>query len=226
MKKKISRVKYFNLEEELAKQHFRVAIFGSARIQKSNKYYKEVYVIAKELGKMGIDVVSGGGPGIMEAANKGHEEGKKTSHNGTTHSFGLTIKLPEEQRDNRHFDMKKDFQRFSSRLDYFIELSNAIVVAPGGVGTLLEFLYAWQLIQVEHIYDIPIIMLGEQWAHLIQWVKKGPLKHHLLKEEDLDNIYVVRNAKEAMKIIKVASQAFKKAKTKGPYIPLRNTRLN
>ena len=217
MKKKTSRVKYFKLEEELAKQHFRVAIFGSARIKSSNKYYKEVYAIAKELGKMGVDVVSGGGPGIMEAANRGHEDGKKASHNDGTHSFGLTIKLPEEQSDNRHFDMKKDFQRFASRLDYFIQLSNAIVVAPGGVGTLLEFLYAWQLVQVEHIYDIPIIMIGDQWEHLIKWVREGPLKHGLLKEKDLDNIYVVNTAKEAINILKVAAQAYKKAGLKSPF---------
>ena len=210
--KKVSRAKFFSLEKELAKQHFRVAIFGSARIKSSNSSYKEVYKVAEALGEMGVDVVSGGGPGLMDAANKGHEIGRKKMHNGETHSYGLTIKLPQEQRDNRHFDMKKDFQRFSARLDYFMQLSNAVVVAPGGVGTLLEFLYTWQLVQVEHVYDIPIIMLGEQWKSLIEWIKKGPLKHGLLKESDLDSIYVVKNADEAVKILKASYQMYKNSK--------------
>ena len=210
MKKKVSRAQYFNLEEELAKKHFRVAIFGSARIKKTDKYYKEIYHLARSLGSMGIDVVSGGGPGLMEAANRGHEEGRKKARNGGTHSFGLTIKLPEEQKDNRRFDMKKDFQRFSARLDYFMQLSNAVVVAPGGVGTLLEFLYTWQLVQVEHIYDIPIILLGGQWKPLVEWIKKGPLKHGLLSQEDLDSIYLVKDNKEAIKIIKTSYEVFKR----------------
>jgi len=209
--KRVSRVKFFNLKKELSKNEFRVAIFGSARIKSNNPYYKEIFKIAQAMGEIGVDVVSGGGPGLMEAANKGHEVGKKLAKQKGTHSFGLTIKLPQEQKDNQHFDMKKDFQRFSSRLDYFMELSNAVVVAPGGVGTLLEFLYTWQLVQVEHIYDIPIIMFGEQWKHLIEWVKKGPLKNKLLKKEDLDSIYVVDTAEEAIKILKTSYQIFKKA---------------
>ncbi len=209
---KVSRVKFFNLEKEREKNHFRVAIFGSARIRSGNPAYKAVYKIAECMGELGIDIVSGGGPGLMEAANKGHENGKKIAKQKGTHSFGLTIKLPKEQKDNKHFDMQKDFQRFSARLDYFMQLSNAVVVAPGGVGTLLEFLYTWQLIQVEHIYDIPIIMLGEQWRHLINWVKNGPLKNGLLKKEDLDSIYAVNNADEAIKILKASYNMHKRSK--------------
>ncbi len=208
--KKVSKAQYFNLKEELAKEHFRVAIFGSARIKRTSKYYKEVYELAKMMGTTGIDVVSGGGPGIMEAANKGHEDGKKQARREGTHSFGLTIRLPEEQRDNIHFDMKKDFQRFTARLDYFIQLSNAVVVATGGVGTLLEFLYTWQLVQVEKVYDIPIILLGDQWPPLIEWIRKGPLKNGLLSETDLDALYLVKDAKEAFKIIKTTHETFKR----------------
>ena len=210
-KKKVSKVKYFNLQEELAKEHFRVAVFGSARIKSSSKYYQEVYKLTKMIGKLGVDIVTGGGPGIMDAANKGHEDGKNEARKNGTHSFGLTIRLPREQSDNKHFDMKKDFDKFTARLDYFIQLSNAVVVATGGVGTLLEFLYTWQLVQVEKIYDIPIILLGDQWPPLIEWIKKGPLKNKLLNEEDLDSIYIVRDADEAFKIIKTSYEIYRRA---------------
>jgi hypothetical protein len=102
-------------------------------------------------------------------------------------------------------------------LDYFIQLSNAVVVATGGVGTLLEFLYTWQLVQVEHIYDIPIILLGDQWPPLIEWVRKGPLKSGLVSEEDLDSIFVVKDAKEAFKILKTTYEQYKKASSRSPY---------
>lgn len=202
--------KGFELHDEVHKNRFRVSIFGSARIKPNNKYYREVVDLAYMLGDAGIDVVSGGGPGIMEAANFGHEKGRSLHDNNHTVSYGLTIKLPKEQRDNKHFDMKKDFTNFTKRLDTFVQLSNAVVVATGGVGTLLEFLYAWQLVQVEKIYDFPIIMLGDQWPPLIEWIKKGPLKHKLLNADDLKSIYLTKNSKEAFKVIKKHYDAFKK----------------
>lgn len=228
MKKGKSRVEFFNLDRELAKQHFRVSIFGSARIPNSSRYYKEVVELGRMLGEKGIDIVTGGGPGIMEAACEGHELGRKKLKNGHSHAFGLTIKLPREQHDNKHFDMKKDFIKFSARLDNFIQLSDAIVVATGGVGTLLEFLYAWQLVQVEHISDIPIILLGDQWPPLIEWIKKGPLKHKLLNEEDLDSIYVVKDAKEAYKIINTVYETYKKARGNHNHISVmpKNAKFN
>lgn len=208
MTKRISKVEYFNLDEELHKKHFRVSIFGSARIKPTSKQYKEIVQLGKMIGEQGIDVVTGGGPGIMQAACEGHEIGKKKKKNHS-HTFGLAIKLPKEQKDNGHFDMKKDFKRFSERLDYFVELSNVVVVATGGVGTLLELLYTWQLIQVEHIYDIPIILIGDQWKSLIHWVQKGPVKHKLMNKEDLDSIHVVKNSREAMNLINKEYARFK-----------------
>lgn len=206
-----TKVQFFNLEKELSEKQFRVAIFGSARIKPNSKYYKEVAKLGELLGKEGLDVVTGGGPGIMEAACKGHDIGRRKKKNHHTHAYGLTIRLPKEQKDNNHFDMKKDFNKFSERLDYFIELSNAVVVATGGVGTLLEFLYTWQLVQVEKINDMPIILLGEQWKPLIEWIKKGPLKHKLLNKTDLDSIYIARNANDAFKIIKSFYETHKKS---------------
>jgi uncharacterized protein (TIGR00730 family) len=184
---------------KINKDHFRVAIFGSARLKPSNRDYKLVYNLAKLIAKENFDIVTGGGPGLMEAASKGHAAGRK---NNDIHSIGLTIKLPMEQRDAVCLDIKKDFSKFSHRLDNFMKFSNVVVVAPGGIGTVLEFFYTWQLIQVKHIKEIPIIMLGSMWKGLLNWVKKQPLKNKLMSKEDLNSIFVVKNNKEAMEIIR------------------------
>ncbi|MBU0577978.1 LOG family protein [Patescibacteria group bacterium] len=187
-------------------RHFRVAIFGSARIKRNDPRYKLIHTLAKMIARDGIDVVTGGGYGLMEAANKGHREGQKRG--GKVQSFGLNIKLPKEQKANKHLDIKKEFGRFSDRLDYFMHLSNAVVVAPGGIGTLLEFLYTWQLIQVGHICNIPIILLGKMWPDFIKWIEKWPLKKKLIDIEDMHPIFLADNCKEAIKIIRKAHKDF------------------
>ncbi|MBN2096370.1 LOG family protein [Candidatus Peregrinibacteria bacterium] len=189
-------------------QHFRVAIFGSARIKPNDPRYKQIYSLAHRIAAAGFDVVTGGGPGIMEAANKGHKEGRKKGEN--VHSFGLNIMLPQEQLANKHLDIKKDFQRFSERLDYFMHLSNVVVVAPGGVGTLLEFFYTWQLIQVEHICNLPIIFMGDMWPDLIKWIEKWPLKKRFLDRKDLNPIFLAEHCAEAMRIIKKTHEEYQK----------------
>ena len=131
--------KKIKIPKQIDVERFRVAIFGSARIKENDSRYKQIYTLAKMIAAEGFDVVTGGGPGIMEAANKGHKDGRKKGK--IVHSFGLNIVLPKEQTANKHLDIKKDFERFSERLDYFMYLSNVVVVAPGGVGTLLEFFY-------------------------------------------------------------------------------------
>ena len=185
------------VEQELKEHHFRVSIFGSARIKKDDELYKQVYNLAESIAQHNIDIVTGGGPGIMEAANEGH---KKVS-NGNSHSIGLTIRLPHETKGNKHLDIKKHFDKFSNRLDHFMALSNAIIIMPGGIGTCLELFYSWQLSQVKHICHIPIILHGEMWDELLKWVKEYPLKANSLNPEDLNNIFCVSNNKEALEII-------------------------
>ncbi|MBI5421552.1 LOG family protein [Candidatus Peregrinibacteria bacterium] len=189
--------------------HFRVAIFGSARMKKNDPRYKDVYNLAKMIAAKGMDVVTGGGPGIMEAANKGHKAGR--TGNGV-HSMGLTIKLPKEQITNKHLDIKKEFHRFSNRLDEFLFLSNVVVVAPGGVGTLLEFIYSWQLVQVNHICHIPIILVGYMWHDFLEWMKKWPMKRGFLDLKEMDCLYSVDTVKEAMDIINKAHHKFMRGK--------------
>ncbi len=184
---------------DLYEKHFRVAIFGSARITKKDPAYEEVYKLAYMIAGENIDVVTGGGPGIMEAANKGHQDGRTCDE---PVCIGLNIDIPAEQKPNRHLDIKKDFARFSKRLDTFMVLSNAVVVAPGGVGTLLEFMYTWQLIQVKHICNIPVILLGEMWHDFLRWIENHPLKYDFISKSDLDMIFLAKDSLDAFRIIK------------------------
>lgn len=185
--------------------HFRVAIFGSARIKPNDPRYNQIYSLARMIAADGMDVVTGGGPGLMEAANKGHKEGRKSKN---VHSVGLNIMLPEEQSANKHLDVQRDFNRFSDRLDYFMQLSNVVVVAPGGVGTILELMYTWQLMQVEHTCNQPIILLGDMWQPFINWIENWPLKKKLMAESDMMPIFLAKHCREAMKIIRKAHQDF------------------
>ncbi len=201
-KKRSSKQKH-SITKELKSDHFRVAIFGSARIKKGDPRYKIVHNLAEKLGERGFDVVTGGGPGIMQAANSGHHKGRKKSKqkNKDSHSIGLNIKLPLEQKEGKHLDVYKNFDRFSSRLDTFMSLSNVVIVAPGGIGTLLEFFYTWQLVQVKHICDTPIILLGSMYEGLLDWIKKQPLKKKLMSKEDMNNIFNAKRQSEVLKVI-------------------------
>ena len=196
-----------SLKTELSKKHFRVTIFGSARIKYTHPVYKQVEKLAELIAKEGIDIVTGGGPGLMDAASRGHLKGRKSSK---VHTIGLTISLPREQRDSYHLDVKQQFEKFSGRLDHFMQLSNAVVVSPGGVGTALEFFYTWQLIQVKHTCTIPVILLGDMWIGLLDWVKKYPLKKKFLDKKDLEFIYHAKTSHDAISIIKLAHEEYKK----------------
>jgi len=194
-----------NLDHEHHNGHFRVAIFGSARIKPDDESYKQVFEFAKEIGKHRFDVVTGGGPGIMEAASAGHQAGDGRNE---ADSIGLTIQLPWEAGSNKRLEIKKHFQHFSDRLDEFMVLSNAVVVFAGGIGTALELFYTWQLTQVKHICPIPIILVGDMWRELVDWVKKWQVDSGLVSPEDLDNIFVVKNNNEAIKIIEKTYEFF------------------
>ena len=195
------------IPKEINVDHFRVAIFGSARIKPSNPRYHQIELLAKMIAEEGMDVVTGGGPGIMEAAAKGHKEGRKNNPN--VQAYGLNIKLPREQTPNKHLDIKKEFGIFTDRLDYFMELSNVVVVAPGGIGTMLELFYTWQLVQVKHTCKIPIILMGPMWPELIAWMEKWPLGHKMISPEDMHIIFLADHCKQAMKIIKKTYDEYK-----------------
>lgn len=184
-------------------QIFRVSIFGSARTKESDPEYKVAYELANELGKRDIGVITGGGPGQMEAGNKGHEDACSSSN-----SIGLTVRLPFEEASNSFLDMEQHFQKFGNRLDHFMALSNAVVVTAGGVGTCLELFYALQLTQVKHICPIPIILLDPMWEEILDWLKGTAVKRGFVSEKDLSNILVAKDVAEALDIIEQTKKAF------------------
>jgi len=207
-KHEILQFENVDLTKELDLNKFRVSIFGSARIKHEDAVYKNIFNLSKELGKMELDLITGGGPGLMQAANDGHMEGDK---NQTASSIGLTIRLPHEA-DNPVLEVRKHFEKFSHRLDTFMAFSHLVVVTPGGIGTILELYYTLQLIQVKHIHKIPIILVGKMWKKLLQWMKAYPLRAKLLDAKDLENVYYAKNNRQALKLINKFYAEFKATK--------------
>ena len=192
-----------DLVTEIGTGYYRVAIFGSARIKPKTPEYKSVYSLAKELASRGADIVTGGGPGLMEAANAGAKEGSSQ-----TKSFGLRIDLPFENDFNSHLDIKFFHKKFSSRLDEFMRITNAVVVTPGGIGTLLELFFAWQLIQVGHMKKKPIILVGTMWEGLLQWMKENPLRKELIDKSDLQHIQIVEEMEDVVPLLEKEIKSF------------------
>ena len=196
-----------SLVTEIGSDYYRVSIFGSARIKKNTNEYNQVYELAKKLAQNKADIVTGGGPGLIEAANVEAKEGSPDSK-----SFGFHIDLPFETTPNEHLDITFHHKKFSSRLDEFMRISHAVVVTPGGIGTILELLYTWQLIQVDHITPRPIILLGDMWGGLVNWMKSEPLKHDLINKSDFDNIETVQNINDVITILEPHIEKFYKSK--------------
>lgn len=197
---------HLDLNKELRENEFRVAIFGSARIKPDNQIYKNTFNLAKMIAGEGIDLITGGGPGLMQAASMGHLEGDVS---GEAHSIGLNISLPFEQKPNKGLDVMDTHERFSTRLDEFMLLSNAVVVMPGGIGTCLEFFYTWQLLQVNHVCKMPIILVGKMWRRLIDWIIDHPLEQGLISPEDLEFVVCIDDIDLAMEIILDAREIFR-----------------
>ena len=196
------------LSELEGDRFFRCCIFGSARIKPETTAYNEVFTLARLLAWEGIDILTGGGPGLMEAANKGAKLGQQEKQSKTL-SFGISIQLEFEPVPNSHLDVKRHHQRFSSRLDDFMRLSNCIVCTPGGIGTLLELFFAWQLIQVKHMEPRPIILLDKEfWSGIVEWLKSMPSQRGLISPRDFDCLRIVDTPEEAFEIVSTVHQDF------------------
>jgi uncharacterized protein (TIGR00730 family) len=155
------------------RQNYRVTIFGSARLRPETPAYESVKKLAAELTQMGCDIMSGGGPGLMQAANEGaHSIDPAALHR----SVGIRIQLPFEQAINPFVGQAYEHGTFFSRLHHFMILSDAFVVVPGGIGSLLELSLAWQLLQVRQLYNTPLILVGKMWAELADWAQRNMLR--------------------------------------------------
>ena len=181
--------------ERLARIKPSVSIFGSARTPTEHPYYELAEQIAQALSDAGFSVVSGGGPGIMEAANKGAYAGKSPS-------IGLNIQLPHEQAGNPYQDIALHFRHFFSRKVMFVKYASAYVVLPGGFGTLDELAEILTLVQTGKTRRIPIILVGSRfWSGLVEWFKQTLVEEGTISAEDLDLFKVIDEPQEVVDAI-------------------------
>jgi hypothetical protein len=179
-------------------ERYRVAIFGSARAQPGTFVYEEVKRAAAAFASLGCDIVTGGGPGLMQAAN----EGAKAA--GAPGSVGIRVELPFEQDVNPFVEQAFEHETFFTRLHHFVIASDAFVVVPGGIGTVLEMLMIWQLLQVRHVGDVPLILVGKMWTGLVEWAKTAMLDPRLAlaNPEDLQIPQCLETADEAIAVVR------------------------
>jgi len=182
--------------ETLSGVHNAVSIFGSARVKPDDVYYKKTEILARLLVQNGFGIITGGGPGIMEAANKGASEaGGK--------SVGMNIRLPFEQKPNPYANIHIDYKYFFIRKVMFVKYAIAYVIMPGGFGTMDEFFEALTLIQTRRIKSFPLILMGsEYWQGLLDWLKKNMLAEGKILPADLELIQVIDEPQEVVKLIK------------------------
>jgi uncharacterized protein (TIGR00730 family) len=178
---------------------YRVTIFGSARARPGTFGYEETKRAAAALTEMGCDIITGGGPGLMQAANEGAAVAP-----GSNHSVGIRVELPFEQHVNPFVEQAFVHRTFFTRLHHFVLTSDAFVVAPGGIGTVLETMMVWQLLQVRHLRDTPLILVGEMWPDLVEWARNSMVRVEtpLANAEDILIPRCVPGADEAIALIR------------------------
>ncbi len=175
-----------------------VSIFGSARVKPGSPFYELARKVGKEVGKKGFAVITGGGPGIMEAANKGAKEAKALS-------IGLNIQLPFESHINPYVDITEKFNFFFVRKVMLVKYSQAYIILPGGFGTLDEMFEALTLIQTGKIHDFPVILVGKKfWAPLYDFIKNYLVGNGMISADDLSDLHMVDDPKDVAKITEKA----------------------
>jgi uncharacterized protein (TIGR00730 family) len=169
-----------------------VSMFGSARVREGHRAYDGARETARLFAEAGWSVVTGGGPGVMEAANRGAKEGGGLS-------VGFNIDLPHEQFANRYLDIDVTFRHFYARKTMFVKAADAFVIFPGGFGTLDELFESLTLIQTGKILDFPVVLFdSEYWVDLLRWIREQPLAHGIVSPDDVDLLYLTDDPAEAV----------------------------
>ena len=182
--------------EVLSKVHNAVTIFGSARLKPDDKYYHMAEKLGQLLAQNGFAVMTGGGPGIMEAVNKGAAE-------AGGQSVGMNIKLPFEQKPNPYANLQLDYKYFFIRKVMFIKYALAYVIMPGGYGTMDELFEALTLIQTKRVKSFPVILMGrEYWQGLLEWLKNSMQQKNMILPCDIEMIQIIDEPEEVVKHIK------------------------
>jgi uncharacterized protein (TIGR00730 family) len=182
-------------------ERYRVTIFGSARAKPGTYVYDEVKRIAAALAEMGCDIITGGGPRLMQAANEGAVEVDAPERN---RSVGIRVDLPFEQEANPFVEQAFEHKSFFTRLHHFVLTSDAYVVVPGGIGTVLELMMIWQLLQVKLVRGTPLVLVGRMWADLVGWARTHLLQTDppLANPEDITIPRCVDTIDEAIALIR------------------------
>ncbi|HEY1688949.1 MAG TPA: TIGR00730 family Rossman fold protein [Solirubrobacteraceae bacterium] len=183
----------------LARVDKAVTIFGSARTPPEHPHYALVREVARELGEAGFAIITGGGPGLMEAANRGARDAGALS-------VGCNIELPHEQQANPYLDISLRFEHFFARKVMFVRYASAFVIAPGGYGTLDELFETLTLIQTRTVRHSPVILIGDEWDGLLQWLRDSPLADSRIDAGDLDLIHVAQRPGQVCEIVAAALQ--------------------
>jgi uncharacterized protein (TIGR00730 family) len=194
------------------RERYRVTIFGSARAKPGTFGYEETKRLAAALAEMGCDIVTGGGPGLMQAANEGAATTPERAQ-----SVGIRVALPFEQEVNAFVTQAFEHRTFFTRLHQFVLTSDAFIVAPGGIGTVLETMMIWQLLQVRHLEHTPLILVGKMWPGLIEWARSSMLSTDppLANAEDMKIPRCVMNADETIALIRTHHQRWLAEQRKG-----------
>lgn len=190
------------------RERYRVTIFGSARTQPGHFVYEEVKRLSAACAALGCDIVTGGGPGLMRAANEGAAQHKAEER---VQNMGIRVDLPFEQEVNPFVDQAFEHQSFFTRLHHFVLISDAFVVVPGGIGTVLEAMMVWQLLQVRHLHQTPLVFVGPMWRELVDWAERSLLRpgFELISAEDLKIPRCVDDADQAIALIQAHHAQFR-----------------
>jgi uncharacterized protein (TIGR00730 family) len=195
------------------RERYRATIFGSARVPKDHWVYEAVRDLAAELTRLDCDIITGGGPGLMQAANEGVYRANPKAKKG---SIGIRVDLPFEQEINAFVTQAFEHRTFFTRLHHFVLMSDAFIVVPGGIGTVLETMMVWQLLQVRKLHNTPLILVGKMYCELVDWCRRSMLRSDcpLASAADMDIPICVDDGPATMRIIRQHHAAWKKSQRK------------